>query len=93
MLNSFIQGLNSLYTQQMELAAIWLPYSVVTGEGKTHRLAPNATVYIDNGKLSNVTTATPATHKIIMCMGTLVNQFELTLIDLSTNEPLQIKIS
>jgi len=83
---------NPLYTDQMELAAIWLPYSVATGEGNTHRIAPNATVYIEDGKLAHVTANTPATHKVIMCMGTLINQFELTLINLITNEPTQIKI-
>lgn len=81
---------NTLYTDQMELAAIWLPYSVVTGQGATHRIAPEATVSIKGGKLVDV--EGKATHKVIMCIGTLINQFELTLIDLATNEPLQIKL-
>ena len=86
------RSISRLYTEQRELAAIWLERPVVTGEGRTVRIAPEATVRIQDGVLVDVSPEAPVTHKVIACFGTLNSQFELTLIDLATSEPTQIKL-
>lgn len=91
-LNDLFKGLNSLYTIPGELAAIWLSTPLITGEGKTVRLAPEATVYILNNKMEDVTEDNPANYKVIGVYGTLVNQFEVWLTRIPDNEPLIIKI-
>jgi len=95
MLNNFedlFKGISKLYTEQRELAAIWLERPVVTGEGRTVRIAPEATVRIQDGSIVDVSPEAPATHKVLACFGTLNSQFEMTLVNLATSEPLQIKL-
>lgn len=92
MLQDFFKHLNDLYTKQVELQAIWLNKPITTSEGRTARIAADMLVRIENNLLVDVTDQLPATHKILMCMGTCYNQFELTVIDLLTNEPSQLKI-
>lgn len=91
-LRDFFNSLNDLYTKQVELAAIWLNKPIITNEGRTARIAPNSLVRIENNLLVDITPDQPVTHKILMCMGTCYNQFEITVIDLLTNEPSQLKI-
>lgn len=86
------KSISRLYTEQQELAAIWLERAVVTGEGRTPRIAPEATVRIQDGGIVDVSPEAPATHKVIACFGTLNSQFELTLVNLETAQPLQIKL-
>lgn len=83
-------SISKLYNEPMELAAIWLNRSLLTAQGKTWRLAPDALVCIENGEL--VDCLNEPTHKVIGCFGTLVGQFEVTLINIQTSEPLLIKI-
>lgn len=90
MLNDFFSSLNRLYTEQQELAAIWLEKPVQTASERTCRITAGHLVTIDNGKLVDCTGK--PTHKIIMCIGTLCNQFEITVIDLITSEPMQVKL-
>lgn len=89
MLNYF-SSISKLYTEPMELAAIWLTRPLITAQGKTWRLAPDALVCIENGEL--VDCLGEPTHKVIGCFGTLVDQYEVTLINIQTNEPLLLKI-
>ncbi len=90
MLNDFFDMLNKLHTEQTELAAIWLQKPLQTKMERTCRITAGQLVKVENGKLIDCNDE--ATHKIILCVGTLYNQFEVTVIDLITNEPLQIKI-
>jgi hypothetical protein len=87
---NFFSGITKLYTEQTELAAIWLDKPLNTPFGKTFRLTADSLVKVEDGKL--VDFAGEPSHKVIACFGTLVNQFELTLLDLKTNEPLQLSI-
>lgn len=80
-----------LYSDQHELAAIWLNTPVQTATERTVRIAPGHLVTIENGNLIDCVNGN-ATHKVIGCMGTLVNQFELIVTDLQTNEPSIIKL-
>lgn len=89
-INELLERHVSLYTHQTELAAIWLDKPLNTPFGRTMRLTKDSLVKIENGELVDFT-GEPS-HKVIACFGTLVNQFELTLIDLKTNEPLQFKL-
>jgi hypothetical protein len=88
----FFKSINDMYSKQTELAAIWLRTPLVTGEGRTSRLAPDATVCVSDGQLIDCSEENKPTHKVIGCIGTLVNQFEITVIDLETKEPSQIKL-
>jgi hypothetical protein len=85
-------SMGKLYSEQRELAAIWLNKALVTGQGRTSRIAPENTVRIENGEMVDITPEKAATHKVIGCIGTLYNQFELTVISLSDNSPSQIKL-
>lgn len=89
-LQDFISSLNRLHNEQMELAAIWMQTPVLTARGRTARIAPGELVKIEGGKI--VDAIDGPTHKVIGCIGTLYNKFELTLLDLETNQPLQINI-
>lgn len=86
------KSIGRLYTEQRELSAIWLERPVITGEGRTVRIAPEATVRIQDGCIVDVSPEAPATHKVLACFGTLNSQFEITLVNLTTSEPLQIKL-
>lgn len=84
MLQDFLKSINSLYTDQQELAAIWLEYPV----NGTRRITAGDTVRIENGKLVNG----EPTHKIVLCLGTLVSKFEIVAVGLEDNEPLIVKL-
>jgi len=88
----FFKGIGDMYSVQRELAAIWLERPLITGEGRVCRIAPDATVCVRNGQLIDCSEDNKPTHKVIGCIGTLINQFELTLISLEDNSPLQIKL-
>ena len=90
--DNIFKGIGDLYTEQRELAAIWLENPIMTVEGKTVRLAPDALVKVTDGKLIHLPEGEHPTHKVIMCLGTLVNQFQIVVIDLETNIPETIKI-
>lgn len=85
-----ITSISKLYTDQRELAAIWLNKPILTAGGRTMRIAPGSLVKIENGLL--VDCIDKPSHKVLACYGTLINQFELTVIDLETNEPGQIRL-
>jgi len=88
--NSIFTGINDLYTKQRELEAIWLERSFNSPFGRTYRVTNGTMIKIEGGKLVDFT-GEPS-HKVIACFGTLVNQFEITVLDLNTNEPSQIKL-
>lgn len=79
-----------LHTQQQELAAIWLTKPLNTPFGRTVRITKDSLVKIENGLLVDFT-GEPS-HKVLACYGTLNDQFELTVINIETNEPEQVKI-
>lgn len=84
------QSIANLYTQQRELAAIWLEKPFNSPFGRRVRVTEGTLVKIENGKLVDFT-GEPS-HKVLACYGTLINQFEITVINLITNEPKQIKL-
>jgi len=88
----FFKGIGDMYSKQSELAAIWLERPLITGEGRMCRIAPDATVCVRNGQLIDCSGDNKPTHKVIGCIGTLINQFELTVVDLITQEPSIIKL-
>lgn len=90
LLHEIFSGVNDLYSKPRDLAAIWLEKPLQTADGKKIRIAPDTLVTVKDGAL--IDSLEPPTHKIIGCYGTLVNQFELTLIRLADHEPLQIKL-
>lgn len=89
-IKTFFDSMNKLYTEQHELAAIWLEKPLLTANGKTVRICPDTLVCVKDGEL--VDCHGEPTHKVIGCLGAMYSQFEFTLIDLKTNEPLQIKL-
>lgn len=89
-LGSILQAQSDLFIKPQSLAAIWLEKSVITGQGKTCRIAPDATVMVQDGVL--VDCVGKPSHKVIGCFGTLVNQFELTLIRLADGQPDILKL-
>lgn len=89
-IHGFMGSISRLFNEQQELAAIWLEKPLITGQGKTIRIAPGALVTVENESLVDCTGK--PTHKVIACFGTLNSQFEMTLIDIITNEPMQIKL-
>lgn len=89
-MEDFFKSLNRLYTEQRPLAAIWLTKPVITKQGKTVRIAPEMEVKIENNEL--VDCIGEPTHKVLDCLGTLYNQFELVLLDLKTMQPHIIKL-
>jgi len=92
-LDKFFEFLNSLHTVQRELAAIWYHRPIITANhGMSRKIEAGDLVRIEDGKLADCGEGKPATHKIILCMGTLYNNFELTLTDIKTNEPLILKL-
>jgi len=92
-IRNMASGIADLYTKPRELAAIWLETPVITGSGKTPRIAPGEMVRVNaDGRIVDITPDQPATHKVIGCYGTLVSQFEFTLVSLADNQPLQLKL-
>lgn len=89
-MNNIFESLTWLYTEPRELEAIWLNRSIQTPFGRTVRVTTGTLLKIVDGKLVDFTDE--PTHKVIGCYGTLVNQFEITVLDLKTNEPSQIKL-
>lgn len=80
-----------LYTKPGDLAAIWLEHRVFTSAGRTMRIAPGAEIAVDkDGKI--MADADKATHRVCGCHGTLVDQFEFTVVNIDTLEPSIIKV-
>lgn len=84
------KSIGALYTEQRELEAIWLERPIQTPEGRKIRITTGDTVKVENGMLVDCTEN--ATHVIFKCLGTLVSQFELLLMNLQTGEELRLKI-
>lgn len=91
-MKDILKGINDLYTKQTVLQAIWMDRPIVTSDKRTVRIEANMLVRIDNGELTDVTEDKPANYKILACYGTLINQFEITVINLDNNIPEQIKL-
>lgn len=90
--NDLFGSMHRLYTEQQELAAIWLEKPLLTATGSTSRITPGAIVRVENGRLTDCGSLAHATHKVIGCLGTMINQFEFVLTDIHTNEPITIKL-
>lgn len=89
-MDNIFESISRLYTEPRELNAIWLNRSIQTPFGRTVRVTHGTLLKIVDGKLVDYTDE--PTHKVIGCFGTLVNQFEITVLDLKTNEPSQVKL-
>lgn len=89
-LTDMFSSMGKLYTEQRELAAIWLTKGVNTGEGKQARISPDCLVWVKNGEL--VDGEGEPTHKVLQCRGTLVNHFEMDLQHLKSKELITIKL-
>jgi hypothetical protein len=84
-------AVGDLYTKPRDLAAIWLERPVFTSAGRTVRIAPGAEIAIDkDGNI--IADADKATHRVCGCHGTLVDQFEFTVVNIETLEPSIIKV-
>lgn len=92
LLEDLAKSLMSLYTESRELAAIWLNKALITAKGRTIRLAPDAEIAVVNGAVVDVTDTQPATHRVIGCYGTLVDQFEISVVNIETLDPSIIKL-
>lgn len=88
-LTTFFETLNDLHTKSMELAAIWLEHPVQTSEGRTVRIAPGVLINVVDGKIQG---QGELTHKVIGCYGTLYNQFEISVMEISNNQISIIKL-
>jgi len=89
-LNDMFSSIGKLYTEKMELAAIWMDKPVKTSEGKKVRICPDCLVWVKDGEL--IDGEGEPTHKVIECRGTLVSQFEMDCMDLETKEIITIKL-
>lgn len=89
-LQNIFESVSNLYTKQRELEAIWLSKPIETPFGRTYRLTKDSLIKIEDGKLVNFTDE--PSHKVLACFGTSIDQFEITVVDLKTNEPSQLKI-
>ena len=85
MFTEVFEVIGDLYTKPRELAAIWLTEAVETSAGRTVRIAPD--MYITLTENNKIAKSGAWTHKVILCVGTLVSQFEITCICIHTGEP------
>jgi hypothetical protein len=83
MFQNFFESINDLYCVPHELAAIWLSKPVITSTGKTVRIAPEQLICVVDNEIKQ---EGELTHKIIGCYGTLINQFEVSVMEIKTNE-------
>jgi hypothetical protein len=91
MLDEFFEGLADSYSKEHELAAIWLEKPLQTATEKTVRIAPDHLVKVEDGNL--VDCIGEPTHKVIGCYGTVTSsKLSFLLIDLQTNQPIEIKV-
>ena len=81
-MSNLFQSIADLYTKPSELAAIYLNSPVITSEGVTVRIAPGQLICVLNNEIQK---DGELTHKIIGCYGTLINQFEVSVMEISTN--------
>lgn len=89
-LTDIFASIGSLYTEQRELAAIWLEKPIQTSEGKKVRIDDTCYVWVENGRFVDGT-GEPS-HKVIATRGTLVNQFEFDVEEISTGIKTTIKL-
>lgn len=85
-LTDIFANIGKLYTEQRELAAIWLTKGVNTSEGKQARICSGCLVWVKDGEL--VDGEGEPTHKVLRCRGTLVNQFEMDLCEIGNESNL-----
>lgn len=87
MIHEMFEGLGELYSQEHELAAIWLEKPLKTATERTVRITEGHLVAIKDGQLVDCTGE--PTHKVIGCQGTVTSsRLSFTLLDLKTNQPL-----
>lgn len=76
------KGMYDLYCSPHELAAIWLNMPINTDKGITCRLAPEALIHYENGHIS--ATRNDFNYKVLICYGTLIDQFRIKVLNLET---------
>lgn len=84
------------YSEEMELAAIWLEKPIIYNHKSKHwtcRMAAGDQIRIENGIIVRGTLEDEATHQVISCYGT-INSSSLTvqLWNLETNQPEILKL-
>lgn len=84
------KGMYDLYCSPHELAAIWLNMPINTDKGITCRLAPNALIRYDEGHIS--VTRDDFNYKVLVCYGTLIDQFKIKVLNLITGTEEMIAI-
>jgi hypothetical protein len=85
--NSFgkIAGkMNDMYVIPQELASIGLNMRVLTDKGITKRIAAGDLIYYEDGCIS--LTNENFNKRILVCYGTLIDQFRIKVKDLKTGE-------
>lgn len=76
--------MNEMYVIPQELASIGLNMCVLTDKGITKRIAAGDLIYYENGCIS--LTNENFNKKILVCYGTLIDQFRIKVEDLKTGE-------
>jgi hypothetical protein len=85
--NSFTRALVS----DMEMAAAWFSPAIVTGEGRAARVAPGATVRIEDGRVVDVESDKPATHRVIGVFGNIAgNSLKLIACEIADESRVEI---
>lgn len=91
-MEDLFEAIGNLYTKQRELAAIWLTRSLQKKGERSARIATGDEIKILNGELVDLPNDEEPTHRILKTYGTLVNQFEILVEDLKTNNQSRIKL-
>lgn len=86
----FLTG--ELYKKEMELAAIWLERPVHTATERKSRIASGDLLKVESGRIVDCLDKKP-THKVIACYGTVTSSsLTFALVNLSTNQPTELKL-
>lgn len=85
----YFGSLSDLYTKSNELSAIWLSKPVNTSIGRTVRIAPDMMVCVENNELKETG---ELNCKVIGCYGTLIDQFEISVMELENNNLQMVKL-
>jgi hypothetical protein len=92
MIHQLFEGIGDMYEKEFEMAAIWLEKPLQTATEKTIRITDGHLVKVEGGKLIDCVDCAP-THKVIGCFGTVTSSsLSFILLDLQTNQPLNLKI-
>jgi len=89
-LTDIFSSMGRLFNTPMELNAIWLNHTVNTGEGRKACICSDMHVWVKDGQI--VEGEGKPTHIVLATRGTLSNNLELDVKDITTGELLTIKL-